>query len=387
MKKGEKPPEMEAFERAFGRGSQGMPNAGAGRDTSASWQQPNQSTSRRQPTPPGGIKRQSTPPAGMRPPGPSSAFPTRAAGPSSLSRPVGTSTALRSPAASQSPGRVANAAWDRGSELEDGDEDFVDEEEAGAPAPRGRSAARPVPVARDRFSSALVRVALALAALVAAYSLQSHSQKNYALTAQQSFSAPGTAVGISSLSYDAGWPLTYAHVALQQLPLSNLSPTPTLHDIQPAKLLVDVLLLAVPFWILLEAVWLFWGIVLSRFGPRKPLRRFIAVGFTGLPATLWVLGGLAAGGYLSATSAPGKLAPSTWPKVVWLALAPAIPGFNLASAVSSVLSIPPNLWWQDFGIFLLVMGLPIALLTACLYVFFCLIGRGLSRSGGRRAGA
>jgi hypothetical protein len=384
MKKGEKPPEMEAFERAFGRGAQGTPNAGAGRDTSASWQQPNQSTPRRQPTPPGGIKRQSTPPTGMRPPGPPSSFATRASGQAPLSRPVGTSTSLRSPAASQSPGHVANAAWDRDSELED--EDFADEEEAGGPAPRGRSAARPAPVARDRFSMALVRVVLALAALVAAYSLQSHSQKNYAVTAQQSFSAPGTAVGISSLSYDAGWPLTYAHVALQQPPLSNLSPTPTLHDIQPAKLLVDVLLLAVPLWLLLEAVWLFWAIVLSRFGPRKPLRRFIAVGFTGLPATLWILGGLAAGGYLSATSAPGKLAPSAWPKVVWLALAPAIPGFNLASAVSSVLSIPPNLWWQDFGIFLLVMGLPIALLTACLYVFFCLIGRSLRRSGGRRAG-
>jgi hypothetical protein len=232
---------------------------------------------------------------------------------------------------------------------------------------------------------ALVRMVLALAALVAAYSLQSHSQKNYGYTAQQSFSAPGTAVGINALSYDAGWPLTYANVELQQPPLNNLSPTPTLHDIQPAKLLVDVLLLAVPLWILLEAVWLFWGIVLSRFGPRKPLRRFIAVGFTGLPATLWILGGLAIGGYLSATSAPGKLAPSAWPKVVWIALAPAIPGFNLASALSSVLSIPPNLWWQDFGIFLLVMGLPIALLTACLYVFFCLIGRSLRRSGGRRA--
>ncbi|HEU5199081.1 MAG TPA: hypothetical protein VFU32_05565 [Ktedonobacterales bacterium] len=382
MKKGEKPPEMEAFERAFGRGAQGMPNAGVGRDTNASWQQPNPSTPRRQPTPPGGINRQSTPPAGMRPPGASSSFPTRVAGPSSLSRPLGTAPSLRSPAASHTPGRVASAAWDRDSELEEEEDDFADEEEAGGPAPRGRRAA---PVVRDRFSTALVRLVLALAALVAAYSLQSHSQKNYAYTAQQSFSAPGTAVGISALSYDAGWPLTYANVELQNPPLSNLSPTPTLHDIQPAKLLVDVLLLAVPLWIVLEAVWLFWSIVLSRFGPRKPLRRFIAVGFTGLPATLWVLGGLAVGGYLSATSAP-TVAPSTWPKVVWLALAPAIPGFNLASAVSSLLSIPPNLWWQDFGIFLLVMGLPIALLTACLYVFFCLIGRGLHRSGGQRAG-
>ena len=384
MKKGEKPPEMEAFERAFGRGAQGMPNAGAGRDANASWQQANQPPSRRQPTPPSGIKRQSTPPAGMRTSGPSTAFPTRAAGQSSLSRPLGPSASLR-PAASQAPGRVASPAWDRDSELEEEEVDFADEQAAVGSATRGRRAVRPAPVVRDAFSTALVRLVLVLAALFAAGSLQFHSQKNYAISAQQSFSAPGTAVGIDSLSYDAGWPLPYAHVALQQPSMSNLSPTPSLHAIEPAKLLADVLLLAVPLWILLEAVWLFWGIVLSRFGPRTPLRRFIAVGFTGLPATLWILGGLAVGGYLSATSAP-TIAPSAWPKVVWLALAPAIPGFNLASAVSSVLSIPPNLWWQDFGIFLLVMGLPIALLTACLYVFFCLIGRSLRRSGGQRSG-
>ena len=266
--------------------------------------------------------------------------------------------------------------------MEAEEEDFSDEEEANDAASRGRRASRFAPVVNDRFSIMLVRVVLALVALYAAYSLQFYSQRQYAYTPQQSLSAPGTAVGISSLSYDAGWPLTYAHVELQQLPLSNLNPTPTLHDIQPAALLIDVLFLAVPLWVILEAVWLFWGIVLSRFGPRQPARRFIAVGFTGLPATLWLVGALALGGYLSTT----KGAPSTWPKVVWLALAPAIPGFNLASAVSAVLGIPPNLWQLDFGVFLLVMGLPIALLTACLYVFFCLIGRGLRRLGGRRSG-
>ena len=383
MKKGEKPPEMEAFERAFGRGAQGMPDAGAGRDVNASRPLANPSTFRQQPTPPAGIKRQTTPPGGMRAPGPASSFPPRAAGHSPLSpqgRPAGVS------GASQSLGRVASTTREWGSGIEE-EEDFDDEEEASEPTPRGRVAARPAPVVRDGFSTGLVRVVLLLVALFAAYSLQSHSQKNYAYTAQQSVSAPGTAVGIIALSYDAGWPLPYAHVALTNLSLGNLSPTPTLHDMQPAPLLVDVLFLAVPLWIVLEAVWMFWALVLSRFGPRKPLRRFIAVGFTGLPATLWIVGGLALGGFLSATSAPGKLDPSTWPKVAWLALAPAIPGFNLASAVSSVLAIPPNLWWQDFGIFLLVMGLPIALLTACLYVFFCLIGRALRRSGGQRAGA
>lgn len=384
MKKGEKPPEMEAFERAFGRDGQGVSNAGAGRDANASWPSANQSALKRQPTPPSGIKRQATPPSGMRTQGPSSSFPTHASGqafPSAPSRPLGTSTALRS---SQSFGRAAGApgGWDE--EMEEDEADLSAEIEAEKALQRGQRGSRHAPVVRDGFSAFLVRVVLVLVALYGAYSLQSHSQRHYTYVPQQSASAPGSAVGITSLSYDAGWPLTYAHMDLQQVPLSNLNPMPTLHDIQPTALLVDVLFLAVPLWLLLEAVWLFWGIVLSHFGPRTSARRFIAVGFTGLPATLWLVGALALGGYLSLTSKPAGV-PSTWPKVVWLALAPAIPGFNLASAVSSVLAIPPNLWQMDFGIFLLVMALPIALLTACLYAFFCLIGRGLRRSGGRRA--
>lgn len=368
MKKGEKPPEMEAFERAFGRDGQGV--SGAGRDANASWPPANQSALKRQPTPPGGMKRQATPPAGIRASG--QAFP------SAPSRPLGTSTALRS---SQSFGRAAGG-WDEG--MEEDEVDLSAEIEADKAPRHGQRASRHAPVVRDRFSAFLVRVVLILVALYGAYSLQSHSQRHYTYVPQQSAIAPGSAVGITSLSYDAGWPLTYAHMDLQQVPLSNLNPTPTLHDIQPTALLVDVLFLALPLWLLLEAVWLFWGIVLSHFGPRTPVRRFIAVGFAGLPATLWLVGALALGGYLSLTSKPAGV-PSSWPKVVWLALAPAIPGFNLASAVSSVLAIPPNLWQMDFGIFLLVMALPIALLTACLYTFFCLIGRGLRRSGGQRA--
>lgn len=382
MKKGEKPPEMEAFERAFGRDGQGVSNAGAGRDANANWLSANQSALKRQPTPPSGMRRQATPPAGMRASGPSSALPTRSSGqafPSAPSRPLGTSTALRS---SQAFNRRANApgGWDE--EMEE-DVDLSAEIEAEKLSQRGQRTSRHAPVVRDRFSTFLVRVVLILVALYGAYSLQSHSQRHYTYVPQQSASAPGSAVGITSLSYDAGWPLIYAHMDLQQVPLSNLNPTPTLHDIQPTALLVDVLFLAVPLWLLLEAVWLFWGIVLSHFGPRTPLRRFIAVGFAGLPATLWLVGALALGGYLSLTSKPAGV-PSSWPKAVWLALAPAIPGFNLASAISSVLAIPPNLWWQDFGIFLLVMALPLALLTACLYAFFCLIGRVLGRSGGQR---
>jgi hypothetical protein len=373
MKKGEKPPEMEAFERAFGREGKGVTNAGAGRDANAMWPSANQPA----------VKRQATPPTGIGIQGPSSSFPTRASGqvfPSAPGRPLGTSTALRS---AQSFNRRDSAeGWNE--EMEEDEADLSAEIEAEKASQRGQRASRSAPVVHDRFSAILVRVVLVLVALYSAYSLQSHSQRHYTYVPQQSASAPGSAVGITSLSYDAGWPLIYAHVALQQLPLNNLNPTPTRHDIQPTVLFVDVLFLAVPLWLLLEAVWLFWGIVLSRFGPRTPVRRFIAVGFTGLPATLWLVGALALGGYLSLTSKPAGV-PSTWPKVVWLALAPAIPGFNLASAVSSVLAIPPNLWWQDFGVFLLVMALPITLLTACLYVFFCLIGRGLRRSSGRRA--
>jgi hypothetical protein len=255
--------------------------------------------------------------------------------------------------------------------LDEEDEEF--EEEAARSAPR---AARPVSASPDRFSSLLVRVVLVLVALYAAYSLQSHSQRQYAL-------GPISDGVISTVSYNAGWPLTYAQVDVQQVPLTNTNPTPSLHSIQPLMLLVDVLVLGLPLWLLLEATWLSWSLMLRRFGPQRFVRRLFALGFTGLLATLWLIGALALGGYLSLVKKP-EGTPSTWPLYAWPALAPAIPGFNLASAVSSVLAIPANLWPQDVGIFLLVMGLPILLLTAVLYIFFCLIGRGLRRMSGRR---
>ncbi len=257
--------------------------------------------------------------------------------------------------------------------LNEEDNEQFEEEEAARSAPR---AARPVSAPPDRFSAILVRVVLALVALSAAYSLQSHSQRQYAL---------GAVSGgvISEVSYTAGWPLTYAQVDMQQVPMTNANPTPPLHSIQPLKLLVDVLVVGLPLWLLLEATWLFWSVMLRRFGPQRFVRRLFALGFTGLAATLWLVGALALGSYLSLVKQP-IATPSAWPIYAWLALAPAVPGFNLASAVSSVLAIPANLWSQDAGVFLLVMGLPILLLTAVLYILFCLIGRGLRRLGGRR---
>src|SRR5262249_6803285 len=132
-------------------------------------------------------------------------------------------------------------------------------------------------------------------ALYAAYSLQSHSQRNYSIGSVNDKSKPVT---ISSVSYDAGWPLKYAHMELQQVPVAAADPTPGRHDIQPGALLVDVLMVGVPFWLLLEAVWLFWSVILRNFGPKRPRGRFFAVGFTMLPGALWLIGGLALGGFL-----------------------------------------------------------------------------------------
>lgn len=224
--------------------------------------------------------------------------------------------------------------------------------------------AAPPPAPRDRFSSGLARLALLIVALIAAYSLQSHSRRHY---------VPGTISGatVSNISYDAGWPLTYAHVQARQAPLSDVDPTPAFHYINPALLAADVLALAVPLWLLLEAVWLFWVFVLERFGPRRLLRRLVAIGFTTLPAALWMAGALAAGIFLGFND--GQLA--ALPRYLLPVLAPAAPGFGLAAAVSLLLEVPPVLWQHDFGVFLLTLALPLAVLIMFLYMFFCLVGR------------
>ncbi len=208
------------------------------------------------------------------------------------------------------------------------------------------------------------RLALILVALIAAYSLQSHSRREY---------IPGTINGatVSNLSYNAGWPLTYARVNVQQAPLSEVNPTPAFHFINPIVLVVDVLLLAAPLWLLLEAAWMLWVFVLERFGPRRLWPRLIALGFTALPATLWMLGALAAGVFLGFNGDSF----SGFPKYLLPVLLPAAPGFGLAAAVSLVLGVPAFLWHQDFGIFLLTLALPLALLTIGLFWVFCLIGR------------
>jgi hypothetical protein len=212
----------------------------------------------------------------------------------------------------------------------------------------------------------LGRLALMIVALVAAYSLQSHSRRQY---------APGTINGatVSNISYSAGWPLAYAHVNAQHVPLSEVNPTPAFHYISLPLLAVDVLLLAVPLWLFLEAVWMLWVFVLERFGPRRVWVRLIALGFTALPATLWMLGALAAGIFLGFNDANF----SSFPKYLLPVLVPAAPGFGLAAAISLVLGVPAVLWRQDFGVFLLTLALPLALLTIILYWVFCLIGRGV----------
>jgi hypothetical protein len=249
------------------------------------------------------------------------------------------------------------------------DEEYLEDEDEEEWRPWAASRRSVPPSARrDRFSEMLAHVALLIVALIAAYSLQTHSRRHY---------IPGTINGttISNISYDAGWPLAYAHVNAQQAPLSDVNPMPAFHYINPAFLALDALLLTLPFWLLLEAVWLFWVFILERFGPRRLLRRLVAIGFTALPAALWILGALAAGIFLGFND--GQI--SALPKYLLPVLAPAAPGFGLAAAVSLVLEVPPALWRFDFGVFLLALALPLALLTICLYLFFCLIGRGLRK--------
>jgi hypothetical protein len=334
MKKREKPPEVEAFERAF----------------DASGQRATSSFSRSQ----------------MQP----SSSAARALGRTSGSNPAlrasaSLAAASWSPAPGQPPGRGTGPKPPQRLGVNDGGYE-EDEDEEWQPWAASRKRPALPPPRRDGFSSALARVALMLVALIAAYSLQSHSRHHY---------IPGTIkdATVSNISYDAGWPLAYAHVNAQQAPLSDVDPTPAFHYINPTFLAVDVLALAVPFWLLLEAAWLFWVFILERFGPRRLLRRLVAVGLTALPATLWMLGGLAAGVFLGFSGG----AISALPKYLLPLLVPAAPGFGLAAGVSLVLGVPPALWRLDFGVFLLTLAVPLALLTICLYTLFCLIGRGM----------
>jgi len=322
MKKREKPPEVAAFEQAFDRGEPGGSDGGTG----SPWPAPGQSAIRRSMTTPPGQRSQAQPLA---------------------SRPLSQSL----PSVSARPSSpLASARSSTGA------------------LPKQQATATPP---ADRVATLLVRVVLVLVALYGAYSLQSHSQRQYAL-------GPVSDGIISEVAYTAGWPLTYAQVDVQQVPSSNFNPPPPLQAILPLALLADILVVGVPLWLLLEAIWLLWGLMLRHFGPKRMVRRLVVLGLTGLLATLWLVAGLALGGYLSLVKTP-HATPSTWPKYAWLVIAPAVPGFTLASALSSVLGIPANLWSQDVGVFLLVMGLPILLLTAIIYIFCCLIGRGLRR--------
>ncbi len=266
----------------------------------------------------------------------------------------------------------------RGSGAGRGQDWEMDDEEEEMPPPRRNPSSRSASprAAGERLSGLLVAAVLAVLALFAAYSMQSHSQRNL---------NPGFVSGsmVSGICYGGGWPLTYAHVDVQQpVPLSDVEPSPASHYIQPVPFFIDIVLLSVPIWLLLEAVWCFWTMILERIGTRRPLRRFFAIGFTLLPAALWMLAALAAGtfaGFLSASN-------TAWPVYLWPALAPAVPGFGLTALVSVVLSIPATAWPQDFGVFLLLVAIPLALLTACLYALFGLIGRRLRNlaRGGQR---
>jgi hypothetical protein len=235
---------------------------------------------------------------------------------------------------------------------------------------RAEAAAAPDPV-----SIGLVRVVLFLLACVAAYSLQSHSQHHY---------TPGTISGgqVSQISYDAGWPLTYAHVAVGAtgVPLGDVEPTPASRYIHPAPLVVDVLLLALPFWVLLECLWALWASTLKHYGPRSALRRVVAFGSAALPALVWVAAGLGVGLVLVF----GQIDPSTLPKIALPVLAPVLPGFGLAAGAAAVLSIPPHLWRLDVGLYLLALLFPLLVLTALFYVYGCVFGRVFHRLFKRR---
>lgn len=259
---------------------------------------------------------------------------------------------------------------------------------------RAEAAAAPDPILIG-----LVRVVLFLVACVAAYSLQSHSQRHY---------VPGTASDgqVTQLSYDAGWPLTYAHVAVgaASVPLTNVEPTPAFHYVSPALLGVDVLLLALPLWVMLECLWALWAAILKRYGPRTLRRRLMALGFAALPALLWVGAGLVAGliiayGQIDPGSLPRFVSTALEPllpgfmltivaavlsKLVLPLLVPLLPGFGLAIAAAAVLSIPPTHWQLDIGLYLLGLFFPLLLLTALFYVYGCLFGRGFRRLFKRR---
>ncbi len=338
MKKREKPPEVAAFEQAFDGAASGAPSPFA--------------RSQVQPSP-----------FAPRPPGqtPGSYPSARVSGPSSPLR-----AALPGQPFGRRTGPGSAPGWGEDDEVGLEEEGYyAEEDEPEAPWAGRKRPTTPPRAGNDRFSTILVRAALVIVALIAAYSLESHSHRHY---------FPGTISGatVSNISFDAGWPLTYAPVNEQQVALSEVDPTPAFHYISPVKLAVDVLLLAVPFWLLLEAVWLFWVFLLERFGPRGLIGRFFAIGFTALPATLWMVGALAAGIFVGFSG--GSL--SALPKFALPALLPAVPGFGLAAGASLVLGVPPALWTHDFGVFLLAVALPLILLTACLYLVFCLIGRG-----------
>ena len=239
------------------------------------------------------------------------------------------------------------------------------------PAYRRTPPAAPQPP--DRLALWLRRVVLFLVACFAAYSLQSHSQHQFLTGAIKDNR-------VSYISYAAGWPLTYAHLAATNVPLEDVEPTPAFHYIQPVLLALDILILAVPLWLLLQGIWLGWQGIVPRFGPRSVFRRFVALSFAALPALLWLLGGLALGLFLNIAGTETL----TRHPYFWLALAPLVPGFGLASGLSAALDIPLRLWPLDFGIFLLLLALPFSGLTACFYVGASLFGRGLRRLFGKR---
>ncbi len=266
-----------------------------------------------------------------------------------------------SPSPGQQPRRSAGlnraARWDEEEEEEEWEERAA------------RKRATPPPAERNPAAGVLVGIVLFSVALLAAFSMQSHSRRQY---------IPGTVSNttVSNISYNAGWPLTYAHVQEQQVALADVDPTPAFHYISLPILAIDVLVVAVPLWLLLEAVWQFWAFVLARVGPRNLLPRFLALGFTTLLAAAWITGALAAGVFAGYNG--GQL-----PLYLLPVVAPVVPGFGLAAGISSLLGVPPILWRLDFGAFLLVFALPLALLTICLYWFFCLIGRGVRSAANR----
>lgn len=331
MKKNEKLPEVAAFEQAFDRSAQRVSSP---------------------------LSRSQIQQASLS---------TRSSGRTSGSSPkVRVSGAMAASAWPPSPGQpIRRGSTDpkRAQRWDEEDEDYLEDEEEEWAERASRKHAAPPPAGRSRTSVVLVGIVLFSVALLAAYSMQSHSRRQY---------VPGTVSGatVSNISYNAGWPLPYAHVQAQQAPVTDVNPTPALHYTSLPLLAVDVLLLAVPFWLLLEAVWQFWDFVLARYGPRRLLPRIVALGLTGLLATLWMVGALAVGVFLGFNA--GQV-----PLYFLPVLAPAVPGFGLAAGISVVLSVPPVLWPLDFGAFLLAFAMPLALLTICLYLVFCLIGRGV----------